>query len=73
MDAEVLLTIPESIDLYLNQRKFFVMVISTTNGPYKRSEYMCYCQMRHTRLHCWYEEEQNVHVCGNSLSLLPHW
>ena len=38
MDAEALLTIPESIDLYFNQRKFFVMVISTTNVPYKSSD-----------------------------------
>ena len=38
MDAEALLTIPESIDLYFNPRKFFVTVISTTNAPYKSSD-----------------------------------
>ena len=49
MDAEALLTIPESIDLYFNQRKFFVMVISTTNVPYKSSDiYVLLSDAAHT-------------------------
>ena len=72
MDAEALLTISESIDLYFNQRKFFVMVISTTNVSYKSSDvYVVYVRCgTHDYIAGTRESKMSTSVVTLSLYLL---